>query len=172
MTTFNVTLIEWGLINFNVSNSHIQVNVGNPYPIGSIYMSINSTDPSALFGGSWIQLKDRFLLGSGDTYTNGATGGSATVTLTANQSGLKAHGHGMAHTHNHRHQVGADWSDGSGSTSAYTKTSNRHPFTRYTDYDNTASSKTTTDNNTASSASEAHNNMPPYLVVYMWKRTA
>ena len=48
------------------------------YPVGSIYMSVNNTNPSNLFGGTWTQLKDRFLLGAGSTYTNGSTGGSAT----------------------------------------------------------------------------------------------
>ena len=41
-------------------------------------MSVNNTNPSNLFGGTWTQLKDRFLLGAGSTYTNGSTGGSAT----------------------------------------------------------------------------------------------
>lgn len=41
-------------------------------------MSVNSINPSTLFGGTWEQLKDRFLLGAGDTYTNGDTGGSST----------------------------------------------------------------------------------------------
>lgn len=147
------------------------------YPVGSIYMSINSTDPSTLFGGSWTRLKDTFLLACGDTYSSDgdvATSqhGSATVTLTSAQSGLKAHGHGMAHNHNHRHNLGKNFSTGSGSVSAYTVTSNRSTSTQYTGYDSTASSKTTTDNNTASNASEAHENMPPYMAVYMWKRTA
>lgn len=140
------------------------------YPVGSIYMNVNPTDPQILFGGTWTRLKDRFLLGSGDTYANGSTGGSATVTLTSAQSGLKAHGHGMDHNHNHRHSLNKNFSTGSGSVSAYTVTSNRSTSTQYTGYDSTASSKKTTDNNTASNASEAHENMPPYLTVYMWKR--
>lgn len=141
------------------------------YPIGAIYMSVNNVNPNVLFGGRWEQLKDRFLLGSGDVYENGATGGSARVTLTANQSGLKAHGHGMAHTHNHRHNLNKDFSTGGGgSVDAYVRTANRKTSTQYTGYDNTASSKSTTDNNTASNASESHENMPPYLAVYMWKR--
>ena len=143
------------------------------YPIGSIYMSVNSTSPQTLFGGTWEQIKDTFLLATGDTYANGSTGGSATVTLTSAQSGLKAHGHGMDHNHNHRHNLNKDFSTGSGgSTSAYITSSNRKTSTQYTGYDSTASSKKTTDNNTASNASEAHENMPPYLTVYMWKRTA
>ena len=81
------------------------------YPVGSIYMSVNSTSPSSLFGGTWVQLKDRFLLGAGDTYSAGATGGAATHTLTAaempghthtvgaHSHGLNSHTHTMAHTH-------------------------------------------------------------------------
>lgn len=53
------------------------------YPVGSIYMSVNSTDPGTLFGGTWEQLKDRFLLGVGDIYTTAeATGGAASQSYT------------------------------------------------------------------------------------------
>lgn len=141
------------------------------YPVGSIYMSVNDVNPATLFGGEWKQIKDTFLLATGDTYANGSTGGSAKVTLTANQSGLKAHGHGMAHTHNHHHNLNRNFSTGGGgSVSAYITTANRTTEPKYTTYDNTASSKSTTDNNTASNASEAHENMPPYLAVNVWKR--
>ena len=50
------------------------------YPVGSIYMSANTTSPEILFGGKWEQIKDRFLLSSGNSYTSGNTGGSATHT--------------------------------------------------------------------------------------------
>ena len=53
------------------------------YPVGSIYMSVNSASPATLFGGTWEQLKDRFLLGVGDTYdTVNATGGAASQSYT------------------------------------------------------------------------------------------
>ena len=58
------------------------------YPIGSIYTSINATSPAVLFGGTWSQIKDTFLLTAGDTYTAGSTGGTATHTHTS-----------AAHTH-------------------------------------------------------------------------
>lgn len=48
------------------------------YPIGSIYTSTQSTSPATLFGGTWVQIKDTFLLTAGDTYSAGATGGTAT----------------------------------------------------------------------------------------------
>ena len=61
------------------------------YPVGSIYMSTNNTSPATLFGGTWEQLKDRFLLGAGDTYTAGNTGGAATHTLTTTE--IPSHTH-------------------------------------------------------------------------------
>lgn len=48
------------------------------FPVGSIYISVNNTNPGTIFGGTWEQIKDKFLLCSGDTYGNGSTGGSAT----------------------------------------------------------------------------------------------
>lgn len=62
------------------------------YPIGSIYWSSNSTDPASLFGGTWVQIKDRFVLACGDTYsTTGATGGASSVTLSV--SNMPSHNH-------------------------------------------------------------------------------
>ena len=74
------------------------------YPVGSIYWSSNNTNPGTLFGGTWTQIKDKFILAAGDSYTNGATGGAATVTLTV--SNMPSHSHSFtpsgtvsSHTH-------------------------------------------------------------------------
>ena len=82
------------------------------YPVGSIYTSTDSTSPATRFGGTWVQIKDRFLLAAGDSYAAGGTGGAATVTLTtanlpshthsvgAHSHGLNSHVHGLnSHTH-------------------------------------------------------------------------
>ena len=61
------------------------------YPVGSIYWSSKNTNPGTLFGGTWVQIKDRFILAAGDSYSNGATGGAATVTLTV--SNMPSHSH-------------------------------------------------------------------------------
>jgi len=61
------------------------------HPVGSLYWSSDPTDPSTLFGGTWVRIKDRFVLAVGDTYANGETGGSATVKLTESQ--LPTHKH-------------------------------------------------------------------------------
>ena len=121
------------------------------YPVGSIYMSVNSTNPRTLFGGTWTQLKDRFLLGAGSTYTNGSTGGEASHTLTVNE--MPSHSHGQYVT------VGSG-----GSLSANC------------DYDSYVSGKARKSSQNVSTdpagGGNSHNNMPPYLVVYMWQRTS
>lgn len=72
------------------------------HPVGSLYWSSSPTDPATLFGGTWTRIKDRFVLAAGDTYANGATGGSATVKLT--ESNLPAHSHTCISTDiNHTH---------------------------------------------------------------------
>ncbi len=130
------------------------------YPIGSVHITTNSVNPSNYFDGEWERIQDTFLLASGTTYENGTTGGSATVTLTATQSGVPAHTHTYAHS----------------DTTYKLNTTNRKPGTSTavaygTSITATANNTTkTSNNNTAQNASEAHNNMPPYLAVYMWER--
>ena len=75
-------------VDFKLSAS----NLGNIiYPVGSIYLSVNSTNPQYLFGGIWEQIKDRFLLGAGDSYYAGSTGGEAMHTLTQNEMPRYSH---------------------------------------------------------------------------------
>lgn len=62
------------------------------YPTGSIYQTTSSTNPQTLFGGSWSRITDRFLIGCGNTYSNGGTGGKTTHTLTINEMPKHAHG--------------------------------------------------------------------------------
>lgn len=114
------------------------------YPVGAIYTSVDSTDPSTLFGGTWERLRDRFLLGAGETYTAGATGGEATHTLTTDE--MPAHSHGAGY--------GLNLAGGSATNPAF------------------AGGQVTSNQTSTEGGGQPHNNMPPYLVVYMWKRTA
>ena len=108
------------------------------YPVGSIYWSSNDTDPGTLFGGTWQQIKDRFVLAAGDSYTNGAIGGAATVTLTV--SNMPSHTHSFtpsgtvsSHTHtgpSHSH----DLKDGTANVSTSTSTSITHYIRQYENY--------------------------------------
>ena len=67
------------------------------YPVGSIYMSVNSTDPGTLFGGTWVRLTDTFLLAAGTTYDaddgthTTATGGAAEVQLSESETPVRNH---------------------------------------------------------------------------------
>lgn len=131
------------------------LSVLNAYPVGSIYMSVNSTDPKTLFGGgTWVQIQGRFLLAASTTYKAGTTGGEATHTLTTAE----------IPSHYHDEYLGND----GGSDSAPSDYSG-WPNIAYT------SSKTWWAKGSKTSQAGgggAHNNMPPYLAVYVWKRTA
>lgn len=84
----------------NYLYSQLQDTASKLYPVGSVYISFNSADPSTLFGGTWTRLKDKFLLANGDSYAPNTTGGSATKTIAV--SNLPAHNHTVnASTHSH-----------------------------------------------------------------------
>lgn len=119
------------------------------YPVGSIYMSVNAVSPATLFGGTWEALKDRFLLGAGSTYSAGSTGGEAKHTLTVAE--MPSHCHTMLYSGGTASDWGYNYSNSGGTTSAQTTASGGVGLT---------------------GGSQPHNNMPPYLSVYMWKRTA
>lgn len=113
------------------------------YPVGSIYLTTNLINPQVTFGGTWEQIKDRFLLACGDTYPNGSTGGEANHTLTINEMP----------SHNHAVYRGTDGNSFFGLTGK--EPNGNLPYAIYT---------------TDAGGNLAHNNMPPYLAVYVWKR--
>lgn len=129
------------------------------YPVGSIYMSVNSADPGTLFGGTWQQIKDRFLLSAGDTYAAGNTGGSAKATLPS-----------------HTHTFGSNGYDlwvakrGKGSTEPGNQISGDEKYYAAATGGSTANYKwlSSVDSKGVRDVSQA--NMPPYLAVYVWQR--
>ena len=133
------------------------------YPVGAIYMSTISTSPATLFGGTWEQIQNRFLLCAGSTYSAGSTGGEATTTLTAanlpNQTGSLLF-HGYASGTNM--QSGDGVFSGSSTVTGYKLPSDAH----------TSSSSISHIKYNNGGSSTAFTNMPPYLAVYVWKRTA
>lgn len=119
------------------------------YPIGSIYMSVNNVNPTTIFGGTWEQIKDRFLLACGNTYSNGSIGGEATHVLSVDE---------MPH-HAHTYEAYVD----------------KNPLGGYDKvivYGNPQGTKYYTFSVSGTGGNQPHNNMPPYLAVYIWKRTA
>lgn len=142
------------------------------YPVGSIYVSVSSISPASLFGGSWEQIQDRFLLAAGSTYGAGTTGGSTT----------------------HRHRYGLHTWMYFGAIVEHGGATDfpilPHSYdTGVSDWDNMHSYSATDgniNNNVAGSRKAVKgalgkwvegyttdtSSLPPYLTVYVWKRVA
>jgi len=136
--------------------------IPNPYPIGSIYMTVSSTNPSELFGGTWVQIKDTFLLACGDNYTadssdkNTAQHGEATHQLT--QSEMTRHKHSMITKCDPGWNVDGQAKDNMSTPMTYS-------------WQGSTVNVSYVPHSVSKGGNQAHNNMPPYLIVYMWKRT-
>lgn len=115
------------------------------WPVGSIYMSMIATSPATLFGGTWVRMENRFLLGAGSGYVAGATGGEAEHTLTENE--MPSHYHLLA-----MNQAGE--SEYWGPMCSAMQDGYMVNMTK------------------PAGGDQPHNNMPPYIAVYMWRRTA
>lgn len=121
----------------------------NVYPVGSIYMSVNSTNPKNLFGGTWEQIQGRFLFGMNSSYPAGSTGGEITHKLTQ----------GEMPKHNHIIYAPNAGGPDEGAALGFPEVGSSNTW-----WAAACMTEKTGDN-------EAHNNMPPYLSVYIWKRT-
>ena len=124
------------------------------YPIGSLYMSMNETDPKDLFGGTWERIKDRFIYANGDATASGTLGGS-TAHNHGLGSGFAAMNIGDGGIQYQEKQVGA-W----GSNAAM------NIGTSYDSY------QTKSWGIALGGATDNGNNIPPYITAYIWKRTA
>ena len=175
-----IPIVNWEDSFFNV-NGELRRNNQNIllslYPVGSIYMSTNSTNPKDIFGGTWEQIKDRFLLACGSTYSNGSTGGSAS--LAAHTHSIPSLSGSTNTTGEHSHVVtDRTTSYGSGSQSSWRCLSWSGTKHDYWDTVSTwgsgnhSHSVTTNASTSGSTGSGNAGNMPPYLAVYVWKRTA
>lgn len=152
-----------------MSNVGKMSQVLNAYPVGSIYMSVNSTNPGELFGGTWEQIQGRFLLGQGSGYSAGTVGGEANHALSDSEMP------------SHRHWItSAIRDDGNGSgvgvnSQYYGLWADAGSYSADDSWGNYGRYSAWAGGNGSGQAHRdvvAHNNMPPYLVVYIWKRTA
>ena len=158
---------QWNLIssssyaeaNHTHTSSQISDLIDVIYPIGSIYMSVNSTSPQTLFGGTWEQIKDKFLLSCGDTYANGTTGGSADAVLVSHNHATNTSG---------EYFVTSESSEANNTRVTYSSSGNRY-------VDGMTSNSTPFHHRVGtgySGVSGTGKNMPPYLAVNVWKRIA
>lgn len=169
------------------------------YPVGSIYISLDSKDPTEIFGGEWQRIEDRFLFALGNTEKYGALGhpdGNSEVTLSAAQSGVQAHSHTFTYTSitggstttgaagAHKHWIQGDndtiksgsnymrpkgWGNGKTTYAYDTSTSETHSHS--VPAHTHSLNGATVANATAKSATSPVNIMPPYVIVNVWKRT-
>ena len=176
------------------------------WPIGSVYISVLSTNPATLLGfGTWVRIAEGRTLVSQqssdvDFDTAEEVGGAKTITLTAAQ--IPSHTHiqnshnhtqnshnhtqnshnhtqvGHAHTHDGAtifDFTGVGWKTGTSTTAkggTLQATTATNQATTATNQATTATNQATTATNQTAGSGQAHNNMPPYVVVYTWKRTA
>lgn len=159
----NITVsIDPSLLAQNINTGDILQLV---YPVGAVYISINNVDPANLFGfGTWEQIQDRFLLAAGTNYLAGSTGGEASVTLTTAQTpnvigDITMHGGGIS----------TNISNVSGCFSANITNTNKY---KNGGTEGTGANSIGIIHFDNGGQNRAHNNMPPYLTVYMWQRTA
>lgn len=147
----------------------------NVYPVGSIYMSVNSTEPSILFGGTWERLKGRFLIGAGavaDTNSNarfGSLGAEKPDFASGEKGGQYYHKLNIdempEHTHKRIMYNGKNMSP----SGTHANPDDGYHFKWENGGSDSQNGFTTVGSN---GGGQEHNNMPPYLAVYMWKRTA
>lgn len=167
------------------------------YPVGSIYMSANNVDPGAFIGGTWQALEEgRVLIGANTTYQAGSKGGEASHVLTMSE--MPSHSHSAstnstgAHTHtrgtmNITGEFDANTNDNIGKIGAFYVTgkavsgSDGNKGGGMVGFDASRSWTGSTSSNGGHSHTVtvekvgqgiAHNNMPPYLAVFMWQRIA
>lgn len=165
------------------------------YPVGAYYISSSSTSPATLFGGTWVQIQNRMIMAAGSSYSVGATGGSATKTLTTNNLPSHTHSCGSAGSHSHTKgsmnitgyfdvgDVDSSYRGGAFTFSTHPTTQNQHTTGGTSNYVvNFDASKSWT-GETSTTGSHTHtigstgkttafDIMPPYIVAYVWRRTA
>ncbi len=141
------------------------------YPVGSIYLSVSGTDPQTLFGGTWARLEDVFLLAAGAKHPAGSTGGEEAHTLTVGE--MPSHGNHLMQGRMYQELAENASNDSSYRSNtlylgknAFASTGN---FNRgWKDWNGGEMYPA----GTLKGGGNPHNNMPPYLAVYTWKRTA
>ena len=145
------------------------------HPVGSLYWSTQSTDPASLFGGTWEQVKDRFVLAAGDSYAVGATGGEATHTLSISE--MPTHSHSIRLNTEGAGNGYGGYVPAMGLPRAIKTNTGGYPPIESSNgvfTDHTRSTDLIADSEfiQETGGSTPHNNMPPYIVAYCWKRTA
>lgn len=135
-------------------NYYLSNLLDNIYPIGSIFISTNTTNPSTYFGGTWERIKGRFLLAADDsTYKIGSTGGDK--------------------EHQHLLPIAVDNGIDNWSVMQWNASFGYGTQSYWSPNRNNLNNRATAEGIWLQQLkSKKESNMPPYLVVYIWKRIA
>lgn len=141
------------------------------WPVGSVYIAVDSTSPATRFGGTWSAFAaGRMLIGingsDGDFDTAEGTGGAKTSSAVVN------HTHGVTITdpgHTHVENLNSATTGGLRGATPDTST-NTSTASGYSTASSTTGITATTANPAGGVASFSL--MNPFITVYMWKRTA
>ena len=152
-----------------------EIDLDTIYPIGSIYMSINGTNPKEYYGGEWERIEDKFLLACGTKHQNGDTGGSEDAVVVSHNHTQVGHTHEPSNT-NYKFLGATTNISINGTKRSFPSSSSDGHHLVYTDdatggineYATTSSVAPTINSNGVSGTGK---NMPPFLAVYMWVRT-
>ena len=131
------------------------------FPVGRIVFLFNHEDPAAYWGGTWERITNAFLWATDSSGTIGQTGGEKTHTLTADE--MPTHTHGFRYTKDggNTYTSASMGKDGTSTSESYLGVSNSvSAFANY---------RVRIDN---AGGGAAHNNMPPYIQVSVWRRIA
>ena len=142
----------------------IKITEKNYHPIGSFFISENSESPASLFGGSWEKIKDRFLLGAGDNFSLGNTGGENEHVLTIEEMPIHSHKTWSSQSGYSGNVIGPAQSPAKGIGSTEQNATYTENYWQLGETGRWVIG--------LEGGSQSHNNMPPYLVVNIWKRTA
>ncbi len=148
----------------------------NPFwPIGSIYISVSSENPSIYFGGTWVQFgQGKTLVGvntsEAEFNTVQKTGGSKTVALTTAQ--MPAHNHGSKSLVGTLKTYIYQTFVSSGIVSQDKDTMNKNGGSGGTTWGGATYEIDASHTHNTEGAGQAHNNLQPYITVYFWRRTA
>ena len=140
------------------------------YPVGAIYMSATQTHPSLLFGGTWEQIEDTFLLCAGENYELGDTGGEESHQLTTGE--LPAHTHGSKSLTGQYSTLSWSTATASGIIEETSESNSLAGPSTGSSFGNHTIEIDASHTHDSVGSGTSHNNMPPYLAVYVWKRTA
>jgi len=126
------------------------------YPVGSYYWSSNNISPEELFGGKWKQINGRFIFAADDRHPVGSKGGEESHVLTIDEM--------PSHSHNYENSTFNNYIKVKEDDSSYDECpiKSDYSFLSYNNFNNNFTQNT--------GSGYAHNNMPPFLAAYCWRR--